>query len=218
MEKLKEVTNTLLIKLGSIGRMVVVGFAVVGLVAILWMVFRSRLFSFFEQDRYSIQSGDAVVRELRSLNRLETASFTIEKIIDAGTAGNRMQQFLFGDRILLIAHGQVIAGFDLSGMRDEDIRVVDDRITINLPAPQILFTALDSAKTRVYDRQKGILTPGDKDLESAAREEAETQIRQAACSAELFEQAADNAREQLGAIFKAAGFTTVTIAIPEASC
>ena len=56
----------------------------------------------------------AVIKEMRSLQRLETASFTIEKIIDGGTSGNVFQQFLFGDKILLIAHGQVIAGFDLS--------------------------------------------------------------------------------------------------------
>src|SRR5437868_6321278 len=59
-------------------------------------------------------SGTAVVKEMRQLSRLETATFTIEKIIDAGTNGSAINKFLFGDRILLIANGQVIAGFDLS--------------------------------------------------------------------------------------------------------
>ncbi|MDO8610322.1 MAG: hypothetical protein Q7R95_07265, partial [bacterium] len=51
-------------------------------------------------------SRTAVIKEMRNLQRIETASFTIEKIIDGGTSGNAFQQLLFGDKILLIAHGQ----------------------------------------------------------------------------------------------------------------
>src|SRR3989338_6907977 len=64
----------------------------------------------------------AVIKQIQSLQRLETASFTIEKIIDAGASGdNVFQRLLFGDKILLIAHGQAIAGFDLSLVSEKDI-------------------------------------------------------------------------------------------------
>ena len=44
----------------------------------------------------------------QSLNRLETASFTIEKVIDAGTTGNKLQQFLVGQfQPLGVALGEV---------------------------------------------------------------------------------------------------------------
>jgi len=160
----------------------------------------------------------AVIREMRSLQRLETASFTIEKIIDGGTQGNVFQQFLFGDKILLIAHGQVIAGFDLSQISEKDIEVKGTLIRMTLPKPQVLVTTLDNTQTKVYDRTRGILSPGDKDLESKAREAAEASIKKAACDGGILKQASDNVRKQLTAFLSALGFTEISIDIPEGSC
>ena len=163
-------------------------------------------------------NGAAVIKEIRSLQRLETASFTIEKIIDGGTSGNTFQQLLFGDKILLIAHGQVIAGFDLSQMSEKDIEIKDDNLRITLPKPQILVTSLDNSQTRVYDRTRGILNPGDKDLESKARETAQNTITEAACKGGILKQASENARKQISAFLSTFDFNEVIIDIPEASC
>lgn len=161
----------------------------------------------------------AVIKQMRSLSRLETASFTIEKIIDAGTTGgNVFQQFLFGDKILLIAHGQVIAGFDLSQISANDVEVKDNTLRLTLPPPQILVATLDNTQTKVYDRKRGLLANNGQDLESEAREAAEKSIREAACEAIILSQASDNARKQLMSLFTSLGFETVTITIPQASC
>lgn len=160
----------------------------------------------------------SVIKQMRSLQRFETASFTIEKIIDGGTSGNVFQQFLFGDKILLIAHGQVIAGFDLSQISEKDMEIKNQNIRVTLPKPQILVTTLDNTQTKVYDRTRGILSPGDKDLESKAREAAETSITKAACEGGILKQAGDNARKQLTAFLSALGFTQISIDIPETSC
>lgn len=155
---------------------------------------------------------------MRSLNRLETASFTIEKVIDAGTSGNAFSQFLFGDRLLLIAHGNVIAGFDLSVLDAKSVSIDGSTLRLTLPSPTILVTKLDSTQTRVYDRRSGLLSKGDKDLESNARVEAEKTITQAACTGNILSEASKNARSQLTALFKTFGFTTVIITIPDGSC
>lgn len=164
-------------------------------------------------------SHPAVIKEIRALERLETSSFTIEKVIEGGTGGdNAFSQLLFGDKILLIAHGQVIAGFDLSTLPDENLQVSGRSITLTLTPPQILFTRLDSSKTRVYDRRQGLLNHGNKDLESEARTKAEESIQQAACEAGILDEASQNARKQLTTLFKALQFENVTINIPLGSC
>lgn len=174
---------------------------------------------FMRQSEFSVRmSKQTVIKEIRELRRLETASFTIEKVIDAGTDGNRFQEILFGDRILLIAHGEVIAGIDLSKLTENDIVIQDKTLRMQLPKPEILVTRLDSDETRVYDRDQGLLSRGNKDLESVARQEAEKAIRQAACEGKILDEAAKNARNQLTAIFKTLQFTTVIITIPQASC
>lgn len=170
-------------------------------------------------DKYNINTDSAaVVTKLQSLNRFETASFSIEKIIDAGTANSDLKEFLFGDSLLLIAHGNVIAGFDLSKIGEDNFLIENEKITINLPNAQILLSKLDNDKTRVYDRRQGLLTRGDKDLESEARLAAEKSIISAACDEGILVEAAKNGRNQLSALFKALGFTTVIINIPDSSC
>jgi hypothetical protein len=159
-----------------------------------------------------------VIKQIRSLNKLETASFTIEKVIDAGTNGNDFQEFLFGDKVLLIAHGEVIAGFDLSKLNEKNILIEKETVTVTLPAPEILITKLDSKETRVYDRKQGLLTKGNKDLESEARQAAEKSIRDAACQGNILIEASKNGRNQLTTLLKAFGYTTVVLKIPTGTC
>jgi hypothetical protein len=167
---------------------------------------------------YVNTSGTAVIKEIQKLQRLETAVFTIEKIIDAGTSGSKFQQFLYGDKILLIANGQVVAGFDLSKMTEKDLTVEGQRVTANLPAPMILFTRLDNSKTRVYDRSTGILTKGEPDIESEARAQAEISIRQAACEGGIMDTAEENGRKQMTSLFSVLGFQDITVNIPKGQC
>lgn len=166
----------------------------------------------FDKDRV------AVIKEMQSLDRMETAQFTIEKVIDAQTSQTGLQQILFGDKILLIAHGEVIAGVDLSKMSQSDVEVSGKNLTINLPKPEIFTVSLDNSKTKVYNRQTGLLTKGDPNLESEARSEAEQDIRAAACESGILDQAGTNAQKQLKTLFLQLNFDSVTINIPHASC
>jgi hypothetical protein len=163
-------------------------------------------------------SRAAVIKEVQKIGRLEATSFTIEKVIEAGTAGGKLKTMLFGDRILLVAHGRVIAGFDLAKMREDDIVVDGDSLHMRLPAPEILIAALDSEKTTVYDRELGLLTKGDKDLEAEARAQAEVAIRAAACDADIFGVATESGTRQLTTLFTALGFTEVVIDAAAAAC
>lgn len=182
-----------------------------------FIVLLAGLYFFISMRRHTVEKT-AVIREIRELKRWETASYTIEQIIDRGTEGNAFQQFLFGNRILLIAHGEVIAGFDLTNLSEESISIQGNAITISFPPAQILTTRLDSQKTRVYDRQEGFLAATDKDLESEARLSAENAIREAACREGVLEKASENAKKQATSLMTLLGFTTVTILVPESSC
>jgi len=184
--------------------------------AVFWLA--GTLQKFFNPTTTVNMSSKTVIKELRQLNRLETASFTIEKVIDAGTTGNRFQELLYGDRILLIAHGEVIAGFDLSTLPEDNFKINGSTVDLTLPPPQILVTSLDNSETRVYDRKQGLLNKGDKDLESQARLAATQAISEAACSGKILDQASNNARKQLTALLKTLGFVTVVINIPQGSC
>lgn len=160
----------------------------------------------------------AVITQVTSLGRFETAQFSIDKIIEASTNYGAIRQFLFGDKILLVAHGDVIAGFDLTQMKPENFQGTGDAITINLPAPQVFSTILDNGATQVFDRRLGLLTKGTLNLEANARQEAEDAIRKAGCAGGILAQATANAKKQLELLFKSAGFTSVTVNAAEGRC
>lgn len=163
-------------------------------------------------------SRDSVIKEMQKLGSLETAAFSIEKIVEAGQQGNAFQDLLYGDRILLIAHGKVIAGVDLYTLTDQDIKIQGKELSVNLPAPRILSSTLDNSKTRVYDRTQGYLSRGNKDLETKARQAAEASITKAACDAGILEEARTNAIERIKQLFEFAGFSSVKVNIKAGSC
>lgn len=138
-----------------------------------------------------------IVREVRSLARLETIQYTIEKVITAET-GQGALSFLFGDRILFVAHGVVVAGVDLSQLQPEDVWVDEGgRVYIRLPEAEVFIATLDNENSYVYDRQRGLLTAGDINLETTARQVAEDAILDAALEDGILEQARVNAENVL---------------------
>ena len=153
----------------------------------------------------------SVVVQVQQLNRLETASFTIEKVIEGGVdQGSPVLNALLGDRLLFIAHGNVIAGVDLSQLQPEDVSVHDNQsISLRLPPAGVLSQSLDNGLSRVYDRQRGLLTTGDPNLETQVRQEADQQILQAACQGGILHQANTNAQTQVRALLVTMGFSQV---------
>lgn len=137
----------------------------------------------------------AVLKSVRSLARLETVTYTIEKIIDISATEPQsvVKDFLFGDRLLLIATGDVVAGIDLQNVQQNDIELVDGHVTLRLPAPEILNVILNEPQTRVYDRKTGILSRPRDNLESEARKKAIEQIRESACGGRILDKATENA-------------------------
>ena len=49
---------------------------------------------------------------------------------------------LFGDKLLLVAHGYVIAGVDLAHLSVSDLRLEDDVLYVHLPEAEVLLLHL----------------------------------------------------------------------------
>ena len=166
-----------------------------------------------------IDRGGTIL-QIRSLNRLETQQFSAERVIEAKNERGNPLDLVLGDRLLLIARGTVIAGVDMSKVKDTDVTIAPDgkSITINLPPSEIFVRTLDNNQTRIYDRTTGIFANQDKDLETKARSEAEAQILAAACEANVMQKAADDAEKALTQTMKIAGFQNVTVNARTGEC
>jgi len=149
-----------------------------------------------------------IIRQVRSLSRLETASYTVEKIITAESRQGPFA-FLFGDQLILVAHGQVIAGVDLSKLAESDIAVSQDgKVFVALPPAEVFVTALNNERSYIFDRDTGVigLNPA---LETEARQAAEEQLLQAALEDGILDTAQINAETYLRHLIVALGFDEV---------
>ncbi len=152
-----------------------------------------------------------IVKQVQALSRLETAQYTLEKVITAETRQGALAG-LFGDRLLFVAHGNVIAGVDLAKVQANDIQVTPDgQVTLVLPAAEVFVSALDNEKSYVYDRQTGLFTRADVNLETQARQVADAEIRQAALEDGILRLAQDNAKAFMQSLLLSLGFKQVTI-------
>jgi hypothetical protein len=152
-----------------------------------------------------------VVRQIRALQRIETASYTMDKIISGERENPILPNFLAGDRLLLIAHGEVIAGLDLSKLQPGDVQVHGRSMSIHLPPAEIFTTTIDNAKTRVYSRDTGLFSTPDPNLEGDVRAEAEHQLEAAALQDGILKTAETNARRTVNSVLTSLGFEKVEI-------
>ena len=149
-----------------------------------------------------------IIQEVRSLARLETIQYSVEKVITAEIGQNELG-FLFGDRLLFVGHGVVIGGVDLEKMMPEDLWIEGTIVYVRLPEPEVFIAALDNEKSYVYDRETGLLTKGDVNLEKTAREAAENEILKAAVDDGILDLARQNAENYLGRLLRGLGFGDV---------
>jgi uncharacterized protein DUF4230 len=145
------------------------------------------------------------INDIRALARLETIQYSVEKVITGETGGGTFQT-LFGDKILFVGHGTVIAGIDMGKLQPQDMHYENGVLTVKLPPTEVLVATLDNEKSYVYDRQTGVLTKPDPNLETLVRQSAEAEILKAALADGILEHAKENAQAYLTRFFAALGF------------
>src|SRR5689334_4138181 len=151
-------------------------------------------------------SQPTVVDRIQRLQRLETVVYTMDKLVTGAKENPIFPDFLAGDRLLMLVHGEVVAGIDFSNLKPGDVRVDGKAVHLHLPTSQVFSTRLDSAKTRVYSRQTGLLVPTDPNLETQVRQEAERQLQEAALADGILRTAQQNAASTITSLLQGLGF------------
>ena len=156
-------------------------------------------------------TSSVVVEGVRELDKLATVRVTESIIVTRESASdNALDRLFSGEKVLLVASGNVEAGVDLSEIGEDDVQVRGDTVTIILPESEVLSATLDEDKTRVYDRDYAPLNlrPND-DLVEEARATAEERIEAAARKNGILDTAETNAEDSIRALAKALGFKEV---------
>ena len=157
-------------------------------------------------------SPTVIVERLQSLDRLETARLVSQHVVEVKSESEWLPSFLAGERLILVAQVEVIAGVDMREISPKDIEVNGDKVVLTLPQPKIFSVKIDEAKTQVIAREKGwlVFNP-DKNLEREARLQALREARAAAIKSDLLPFARQKAKENLRGFLHALGFKQVEI-------
>lgn len=156
--------------------------------------------------------GPVTAQSLRSIAELTTVEIiqytTIEKGDDRGWLN-----WATGDQISMFVVAAIGAGVDLDQLTDDDILVDAEagEVVVRLPASEITYVAPDTEATHVYNRETGVFTKGNPDLERAARLAAEDVLVEQALDSGLLERADQRARSVIENLIRSLGYTSVEV-------
>jgi hypothetical protein len=147
-----------------------------------------------------------LLQKVQTLSQFVTVKYTLEKVVEYDDAK------WYGDsRVLLVAHGVVKAGIDLSQLAPGDVQIAGKTICMTLPRARITDVYLDDRQTQIVDHTTGILRVFDKDLEQTARRQAVDELRLAASQNGIVKDAAEKGQSQLTILLYQLGFTNISL-------
>ena len=151
-------------------------------------------------------SGPALLVKVQTLSQFVTVKYSLEKVVEYEDAK------WYGDsRVLLVAHGVVKAGMDLSQIAPGDIEISGKKISLILPRPRIMDVYLDDRQTQILDHSTGAFRLFDKDLEQSARQRAVDELRLAASQNGILKNATEMGESQLKILLYQLGFKDINL-------
>ena len=116
----------------------------------------------------------------------------------------------------MLAVARIGAGVDLEALSPGDFTVDEatGSVRVRLPEADIVYVALDNKATQVYNRETGIFTSGDPQLESEARLVAEEILLQSALENGLLDTAQENAETAIRELLLGLGYENVVFVRP----
>jgi hypothetical protein len=195
--------------------------AAVGLAAVFLML--SNLFGMFGFGERTIdRSQPPLLLSLTDLAEYRAASANFEVIIDLEKDTKYVPGFLKGQRVIMVAAGNVDASVDFSALKDDNVEVSPDRksVKVTLPAPRQTEVRIDNDRTYVADRQRGIAdrvagvfgNPAD---DQHLYQAAEQKLADAAAASKILQLAETNTRNMLTSLLQSLGFENVTVVFVE---
>jgi hypothetical protein len=195
-----------------------------GAVAVLVIVVASVLFSFdwlpnpFSHSTVD-RSAPALLDRLDDLSEYRAASAQLQELIDIEDDTRFVPSFISGERVSFLAFGTVDAVVDFDGLGKGAVTVDDDRetVTVVLPHARIDTVHVDPERSRVLNRQRGVLDrlgsvfSDNPTSERELFQLSEQKLKSAAAQSKLTARAEANTRKMLQALFESLGFEHVTV-------
>lgn len=172
------------------------------------------LFDFIKKKPLTIDDTANVVSEIKKLGEFTTACYYEEMAIrDSYKEKGKFLVFntTSENEILLIGKGIVRAGFDLSKITENDLRIKGDTIEVNLPQPEI-FDIIMNPSDFTTEYESGTWTH---EMTKPIKVRAKSDLEKNAYNFGIIKKAEESGIKRLEALFKTFGFQVVLLNIKQ---
>ncbi len=172
--------------------------------------------SWFKQQPVLIENTPLIVENIRDLNELITMASFDEVVISKNkiNEGNLLNNILKTksldprtSRIALIAKGRLFVGIDLKALKNEDLSVIKDSVTVKTPKAKIIDAIVNPSDCEVFIEEGIWSTTEINELKAQARQK----IIDRSLERKILEKAETKAKAVLENFLRSVGFKKVTI-------
>ena len=155
-----------------------------------------------------------IIQRLKNIQELSTTIQTMETIVPTSADRKLGEISLATTRLLYIARGEIRAGVDLSELKETDIRIINNKIEVDLPPAKILDSKIDVNHSHVYDYDRGFLNLGPDvapQLQTLAQRKTLAEIVNTACDEGILNNANIKAKETIEQLLRINGYEQINI-------
>jgi hypothetical protein len=167
------------------------------------------------------RSTPALLQSMQRLHEYRAARASLQQLVDIERDAKYLPSFVSGERVVLVAAGDVDASVDFRRLGPKSLRVSPDRkeVVIVLPSVRLAPAWLDLERTRVVDHDRGLVnrtedllgsggTDEERELLLVAQEKLDAAAR---ADRELLPTAERNTARMLRRLAEGLGFERVTV-------
>ena len=195
---------------------------VIIVVVLALAAFAAYKFGLFDakKDELSIDKTANVITEIKKISEFTTACYYEEIVLreekESDNIANSAMKLLgrksiSKDELVIIANGNVRAGFKLDRLSDDNIMAKGDTLNVKLPKAEILDVLVNPSDFSIY------VEDGTWDTQTVTKikSKAADKIKKDALENAVLEKAQESGMKKLVELFKSFGFTEVTISVKE---
>ena len=198
-------TRIAIISCSAIAILAVIAAIVIGL--LLWKGLQQAIPSITISERREIGLLPTQIQSIRDIGQWEFLSIDDEELVDTMRSG-----FLFDDHLVCIYRGTLRLGIDMQEIREENISVSDDSLSISLPQVSLLDDRfIDEARTEIFFESGQWSAYAHDELYHRAKE----QMKARALTTENRNRTQQLAEQQIRQLFQAMGYKHVAVTFQE---
>lgn len=178
------------------------------LLIVIFVIFKCSIEQKKKANGLQIEKTDNVITQIKAINEFVTANYYEELALHFSKKSTKLLD-RSRDEIVMIAKGQVRAGFNMSKIKENDIEIHSDTIMLILPQAEILDVIINPSDFEIYVEDG----KWSKNQIDQIKLIAKKRIREHAIQEGILPKATIIAQRKLKEILQASGFNVITIQI-----